>query len=87
LLIGSDHLMCPPLMRDFMRRHVRNIIDVFRFRDPRDESDAFRKRNRVREGLREAFISREFNDPYLFLLLNVFVPKRIRVGRLFFFRK
>ena len=41
LQVGTDHLMSPPLMRHFMRRHIENIIDIVFIAQISDESYRF----------------------------------------------
>ena len=67
LSIGADYLMSPPLMSDFVGRHEEREIDRILLVgiDVGDETDAFGKRNRVGERLREIAIAWKLDDPQL----------------------
>ena len=68
LLVGADHLVRPPLVRDLVRGDVSDEIDllvtVF-IPEVLDETDALRVGHGVRERLREARVGGELEDPCL----------------------
>ena len=62
---AADELMCPPLMAELMCCDKVGEVDVGGLLQAADEADAFRERNGVGKGLREAAVAGELQDAVL----------------------
>ena len=77
LHVGADHLVRPPLVRDFVRGDVEHEVDVLGIAQVGDEADRLRVRNGVGEALRKARVTRELEDAHLVVLVRREVRREI----------
>src|SRR3984885_409431 len=65
--------MSPPLVRELVRGHEVEQIDIVRLLQPLDKADGLRVRDRVRKRLCKSAVTREFKNAELLKLIRAVV--------------